>query len=159
MWTKILAVAALASVMACTGGNKGGLETPQKVLSEYVSRSFAVKAPVEKSKLLELTTGEVKNAIERLDEAAFRSYFIDSKREFLGLKVKDERNVGADQYSITYELSYMSRSSLVAPGSEPSVDRVTNKKHALFVNQNGKWLISEVKSLKTLIEHQNEMSF
>lgn len=159
MWTKTLAVAALASVMACTGGNKGGAETPQRVLSEYVSRSFAVKAPVEKSKLLELTTGEVKKAIEQLDEAAFRSYFIDSKRDFLGLKVKDERKVGDGQYSITYELSYMSRGLPVATSAEPSVDRVTNKKHALFVNQDGKWLISEVKNLKTLIEHQNEMSF
>lgn len=146
IWSCLLAVV----VFGCTQNTQK--DSPQKTLSEYVARSFAIKSLEDKAKLLELTTGEVKTTLEKLDENSFRHYFIDGKKQFIALKVRDERKLDAERYSITYELTYVNDSS-------ESKDKVTNKKHALFVSQNGKWVISEVRNLKTFIEHQNEMSF
>lgn len=153
MSIRVLAVVSILGlgVGSCNFGKKDDAG-PQKTLSDYVSRSFAMKDFADRTRLLELTTGEVKETLEKLDEAAFKNYFVDSRREFLSLKIRDERQVDTDHYSITYELAYVTK-------RDENVDRVTNKKHAVFLNQDGKWRISTVQNLKTFIEHQNEMSF
>jgi len=147
----VLSIAALTLVSGCHFGKKEE-GSPQRILSDYVSRSFAVKDFGEKSRLVELTTGEVKEILDRLDEAAFKETFVDSRREFVHLKIKDERQLEPGKYSITYELAYVTK-------CDENVDKVTNKKHAVFVNEEGKWRISSVQNLKTFIEHQNEISF
>lgn len=147
----------LIFLVGCT---KTTQESPQKVLTTYVSSSFAINSISDKNKLIGLTTGEVREALEKLDEDSFKNYFIDSKKEFLSLKIKDERKLSDVRYSITYEITYISKSSLPsALGGGQTTDKVTNKKHALFTNQAGRWFISEVKNLKTFIEHQNELTF
>jgi hypothetical protein len=126
--------------------------SPQGVLSEYISRSFSVSGTADKAKLIEMTTAEVKNALEKLDDESFKKYFLQEKKQFLSMKIKDERKITDEKYSITYELTYLNTSSI-------SKDKVTNKKHALFEKNSGKWLISEVRNIKTSIEHQNDLSF
>ena len=156
MWNKVSLILSMLGVVvfgsSCTSNKVTGTNTPQKVLSDYVARSFSVQGVPEKPKLLELATGEVKETLEKMSDAEFRAYFVDSKREFTGLKVRDERKISEDRYSITYELSFNSKTA-------ESFDKITNKKSALFVQKDSKWLISEVKNIKTLIEHQNEFSF
>lgn len=127
-------------------------ESPQGTLSEYISRSFAIKAVEEKARLIELTSGEVRGVLESMAPDAFKRYFIDSKREFVSMKIKDERKLAENRYSITYELSYINTSS-------ESKDQVTNKKHAIIILDGSHWRIDEVRNLKTFIEHQNEISF
>lgn len=152
---KLLLLFTVFVVAGCNGTSKDS--TPQKILSEYVSRSFAVKGTPDKSKLLELTTGEVRKTIDSMDEQSFKNNFLEKNREFIGLKVRDERKLSEEKYSITYELTYQTKANVV--DGTPSNDTVTNKKHAIFEKKEGKWLISEVKNLKTMIEHQNEISF
>ena len=143
-----MAIAALS--FGCT--KKDGVASPQKTLTEYVSRTFSLKNPSDRQKLVELSTGQVRAALEALDDQKFKAFFVDSKREFVSLKVRDERKIDDQRFSITYELTFLTQTA-------NSKDQITTKKHAVFVSENGKWLISEVRSLKTLIEHQGEMSF
>lgn len=142
----------LAIIVVAAGCSKSvDKASPQGTLSDYVSRSFGAKSAGDKSRLIELTTGQVRDALQELDEAAFKASFIDTKKEFVSLKIRDERKLEENKYSITYELTY-------THASGDSKDKITNKKHAIFVNDGGKWLITEVRNLKTFIEHQSEMS-
>lgn len=151
-WVSVaLSAALLAALPACTGAKKGD---PKSVLGEYVSRSLVIKDTGDKSKLMELTTGDAKQTLERLSDGDFKSNFIDSHREFISLKIRDERPLTETRFSITYELTYKSRT----PNSD---DLVTLKKHAVLVKegQPPRWLISEVQNLKTNVEHQNAVTF
>lgn len=143
----VLAWSLLLSLTACTGKKE---QTPQETLSEYVSRSFGVTAPSDKAKLTELATGQVKEALEGLNDEDFKRNFVDTKRELVALKIKDERKLADGRFSITYEIAYVNKSS-------ESQDKLTSKKHAIFVNENGKWLVAEVQNLKTVMEHQTEL--
>ena len=142
---------AVALLPACTGINKGA---PRETLSEYVGISMNVKDTGDKAKLAALTTGTARTSIDALDDHSFKANFIDSHKEFLSLKIKDERSLTDTRFSITYELAYKNKS----PNSD---DLVTIKKHALLVRDTptSKWLISEVQNLKTNIEHQNAIAF
>ena len=140
---------------ACTG-SKTAQNGPQKTLTEYVEKSFAVKAINDKKDLLNLTTGEVKKLLEGIDEKSFLDQFLHSKRSFVALRVKDERKMNDTKYTITYELVFNEQSN---DSKNPNKSQVTSKKYALFELESGVWKISEVRNLKTLIEHQNEMTF
>lgn len=154
MFRKTILVMVGAIALFAAGCTRSGIDkdSPEKTLSDYIGRSFTLTNFDEKEKLQELTTGEVKDTLDKLDADSFKRHFVDSKRKFVSLKIKDERKLDDDRYSITYELTYTSKSG-------ESDDKVTNKKHAVFARQDGKWLISEVRNIKTYIEHQNELSF
>lgn len=152
MFRKLSIMLALLVAFGCTKHDDKA--SPQTTLSDYVSRSFGMKAPGDKTRLMELTTGQVKDTLEKMDDASFRQNFVEAKKEFVALKIRDERKLSDTKYSITYELTYQT----TKPSPEGELkDKVTNKKHALFVNEGGKWLISEVHNIKTFIEHQNEL--
>ncbi len=141
----------LAMLIGCTGSNK--LKEPRDTLAEYVSRSMVIKVAEDRDKLADLVTGQAKDSLSKMTPEQFQEHFIDTTRVFLGLKVRDERPINENKYSVTYELSYKSKTST---GSE---DLVTLKKHALLEKStDGRWLISEVQNLKTNIEHQNEIT-
>lgn len=158
MWNRTIILGVLVFAGFACVSPQNSKEGPQKVLSEYVTKSFAVKNVSDKALLMQYTTGEVKKALNELDEKSFNTAFIHTKREFKSLKIKDERQVSEGKYSITYELTYNAESAPIT-GTEPQKDEITNKKTAIFEMQDGKWLISEVRSIKTLIDHKNDITF
>ncbi|MGK5087243.1 hypothetical protein WDW86_06765, partial [Bdellovibrionota bacterium FG-2] len=84
-------------------------------------------------------------------EEQFRQAFMDSKRKFLKLVFR-ETNKGSDkEVNITYELTYLDQSK----GHDA---KVTAKKLCSLVLDQGKWLISNVRNIKELVEYQNELS-
>ena len=146
----ILLIGVISILFACTKKIKEG--TPVGNLGEYVSRTFAIDSLEDKTRLIELTTDQVKETITGMSDLDFKKKFLDEKKKFVSLKIKDERSLSDDRYSITYELTYKNK-------TENSEAQVLTKKHAIFRKIDGKWLIAEVQNLKTFIEHQNEMSF
>lgn len=163
MWIKrnVLLLLATVFIFSCTKGPNQG--TPQRTLADYVSLSFAIKSFSEKGKLEKMTTGPVHESLEKMSELQFHEQYSSSDRSFVSLKVKDERKLAEDRYSITYEITYRSKSG-TPTGSDPVAAAsfqglVTNKKHAVFVKKDDQWLISDVQNLKTFIESQNEMTF
>ena len=151
MWLKQASV--LVSVfllVSCTKKITSG--TPQAVLADYVQKSFSIKNFSDKASLIKMTAGEVKNILENLSDEDFTQTFFNVKREFISLKIRDERRLSDERHSITYEITYLKH-------FRDSDNKVTIKKHAIFEKKEGAWLITEVKNLKTFIEHQNELSF
>lgn len=153
----ILILFVIPGILISCNSSKTVTGSAKDVLTEYVKRSFAVNSLNDKKKLMELTTGEVKKVLEEMKDEAFQKYFIAQKKQFISLKVKDERSLTENTFSITYELTFKQES--LSFDGQISKDLITNKKHAVFVKNDGFWVISEVKNLKTDIEHQNEMSF
>src|ERR1019366_3308974 len=106
MFRKILMAFFLVAVAGCTKG--ADISTPQGVLRDYVSQFFTVKAAKDLEELKKHTTGEAEAALDKLekDSEAFQKAFVDDKNTFVSMRVRDERKVGEDRYSITYELNY-----------------------------------------------------
>jgi hypothetical protein len=131
-------------------------QDPRKSLTDYISQSFSIKTRDDRSRLLVFLTGDAKSRLAGWSEDQFREAFLESKREFLKLSFKEVKNVSSAEVQITYELSY------IDPGrnrdGKKHEAKVTNKKLCQLVLDQGKWLISDVRNIKELVEYKDEMS-
>lgn len=149
MW--VFAAALLLALGACT--KQDAPVAPREVLSKYVSSAFGVKAVSDLAELKQYATGQALaelNGLEKDTELFNRTFVEQNIQSASSLKIRDERKVDEARYSITYELAY--RDSKKDTGD----NTVTIKKHAMFAKQDGKWLISEVQNLKTVVEHTTD---
>src|SRR5690242_4075516 len=94
----------LVMAFGCTQNNEGS--DPKFRLTEYVSRSFSIKRIEDRAKLSSLLTGEVKARLDSWSEDQFREAFIDSKRQFQKLLIKEIKMISPSEAQITYELTY-----------------------------------------------------
>lgn len=124
---------------------------PQKVINQYISQSFAVKSPAQKQELLNYLTREAKSRLSAWSDDQFREAFIENKRQFLKLAFKDSKTISPTETSVTYELSYLDQ-------AKNHDARVTQKKLAQLVLEQGQWKISDVQNIKELVEYRNEMT-
>ena len=145
-----LVFAALFVLSACTPKQEG-MEDPKRRLNDYISQSFAVRGPEDRKQLTSFLTGEAKTRLDAWSDDQFRHAFMDAKRQFIKFSPKEVKPISAHEVSITYELSYTDQGR----GHDA---KVTHRKLARLVQEQGKWLISEVSNIKELVEYRNEMS-
>lgn len=147
-----LAIAILA--WSCTPTTSKN-DDPVRVLTDYINKSFSAHSREDKQVMGSYLTGDVKNRLMAWSDEQFDQAFIQSKRKFLKLLIRENKKVSDNEVSITYELSYFD------PGKGTDA-KVTNRKLAVLVREpagaSGAWLIREVKSIKELIEYQNEIA-
>ena len=124
---------------------------PKKVLNAYISKSFAVKQTSDKDELVSYLTRDARARLSAWSEDQFRAAFIENKRDFVKLVFTESKPISASQTDITYELTFLDPSN----GKDA---KVTQKKMAELVNDNGKWLIANVQSIKELVEYRHEMT-
>lgn len=124
---------------------------PKKVLTAYISKSFEIKSPSEKQELVNFLAKDAKARLSAWSDDQFREAFIETKREFIKLVFTETKTVSPSETNITYELTYIDQGK--AAGS-----KVTQKKLAHMIQDQGKWMISDVQSIKELVEYKNEMS-
>lgn len=124
---------------------------PKKVLTDYISKSFSMKSMDDKKLLLSHLTGETKSRLDAWSEDQFRAAFIDTKRQFVKLLIKEVKKNSDIEVGITYELTYLD----LAKGKDV---KITNKKLAMLGKEGSQWLIKEVKNINELIEFRNEMA-
>ena len=151
----MVVISGLVTGSACTP-KQTAVDDPKHRLNEYISQSFAIKSPQDRGILAGYLTGDAKARIQSWSDEQFRQAFMDSKRQFLKLAFKEEKTVSANEVGVTYELSYQSAYS-DAQGKNHDA-KITNKKLAQMVRENGKWFISDVRNIKELVEYKNEMS-
>ena len=154
MWTRLMtAFVSLGLVLAAAGcsGGKQGPDDPKHRLNEYISKSFGVKGVEDRSALASYLTGQAKIRLYAWSDEQFRQAFVDSKRQFIKLVFTETKPVSSDEVSITYELSYIDQGR----GHDA---KVTNRKLAQMVRENGKWMIRDVSNIKEMVEYRNEMS-
>jgi len=138
---------------ACTS-SQPKTEDPVRVLTEYINKSFSAHAVSDKEAMAKFLTGDVKNRLMAWSNEQFDQAFIQSKRKFIKLLIRENKKVSENEVSITYELSFFD------PGKGAEA-KVTNRKLAVLVRESATgspWLIREVKSIKELIEYQNEIA-
>jgi hypothetical protein len=147
----------LALLGACTPKQEGQ-DDPKRRLNEYISQGFAVKNPQDRVQLLSYLTGDAKTRLESWSDEQFRQAFVDSKRQFIRLAFKELKPVSADEVGITYELTYQADYADpegIAHGSHGA--KITNRKLAQLVRQNGQWFISDVRNIREVVEYKDEM--
>jgi hypothetical protein len=143
---KAFVVAVMLVSSACSMKQDGSTD-PKARLNEYISQSFAVKKAADRKELASYLTGEARRRLEGWSDDQFVHAFVDSKREFVKLAFKEVKNVSASEVGVTYEVVYLANGA-----------KVTNKKLAQMIQENGKWVISAVHNIKELVEYKNEMS-
>lgn len=144
----------LLGLQGCNRGPEFAID-PRGRLSEYIARSFSIKNVDEKDQLLAFLKGDARTRLESWSNDQFKAAFIESRREFLKLAIREVKEITSSEVQITYELTYIDRK----PSKEKSHEsKVTNKKLCQMILENGKWYISDVKNLKELVEFQNELS-
>jgi hypothetical protein len=144
----LIAVVAFSS--GCTSSRENAGD-PKAQLRDYISASFNAREAGDRQKLMSFMTGGAKTRLAAWSDEQFKQAFIENKRQFIKLAFREVKPVSAKETSITYELTYLDQGK----GHDA---KVTNKKLCQLVNESGRWLISEVKTLKELVEYRNEMS-
>lgn len=126
---------------------------PKRRLTDYISLSFNLKGPEDRSMLLDFLTGETKTRLEAWSDEQFKQAFLESKRQFQRLVIVETKNISSSEVGITYEVTYLDQGK----GHDA---KVTNKKLAILVRENdqSKWCIKDVRNIKELVEYRNEMA-
>lgn len=140
---------ALTVLGACMPSD--GPDDPKRRLSDYISRSFAVKSVADRKELLDYLTGKSKLRLSAWSDDQFREAFLESKREFIKLSFKELKKVSDDRVDITYELTYLDQGK----GHDA---KVTNKKLAEMIREQGQWVVGDVRNIKELVEYRDELS-
>ncbi len=144
------------SLISCTR-NPDIAGDPKQRLIEYISKSFMIKQPEDKSQLLSYLTGDVKARLESWSSEQFRDAFLSKKRELIKLSIREIKSISDDEAQITYELVYSEIKT--ASGTQTSQAKITNKKLCQMVRgDHGRWYIADVKNIKELIEFKDELS-
>lgn len=146
----LVAILGLAMLGGCSSSRRTAND-PQAFLQDYISQSFAVNQVRDRDVLIRYLTGAAKTRLAAWSDEQFVEAFISSRRQFVKLVFSEVKTQNPKEVAITYELTYLDQSK----GHDA---KVTHKKFAQLVRSDEKWLISEVKNLKELIEYKNEMS-
>jgi hypothetical protein len=142
----------LAVVFSSCTNDQVTSRDPKQKLNEYITKSFNVKSLDDKNEMLSYLTGEAKARLAAWSDDQFREAFIDSKRQFSKLAIKEVKAITPDRTEVTYDIAYTDRDKT---GSDI---KITNKKMAELVKDNGTWFIKDVHNIKELVEYKNEMS-
>jgi len=151
-WINISIFFAAAALGGCSRSDDAS-GPPRKVLESYIAQSFAVKSGSDRAALLAFLTSDAKIRLAAWSEEQFLEAFVNSKRQFLKLAIKEEKEISARESTVVYEIAYVDQSR----GKDA---KVTSKKLCLFTRdaKGGPWLVAEVRNLQELIEFSREMS-
>jgi hypothetical protein len=155
MWNKIYFLMAGSMVLGSTACEmrSASQKEPKEVIQRYIAASFNARSFSDKGKLTPLLTGEVKERLVNLEEESFKKRFLDPNRKFIRLRFREIQEVSPGLLNLTYEITY---SETRKNGYEATV---TNRKLAELVLIDEKWFIQDVKSLRQLIEFEDELAF
>lgn len=136
--------------VSCTR-KEGTGSNPKDRLTEYISRSFSIKAVSDREKLLDYLTGPTRTRLNAWSDDQFQEAFMNRERTFLKLAFKEVKTISPTETGITYEISFKDQSR----GHDA---KVTAKKLALLVKEGEVWRIRDVTNINELVEFQKEMS-
>jgi len=129
---------------------------PKQRLIEYIGRTFAVRSESDRETLLRYLTGDVKVRLQGWGKDQFRDAFIEKKRDLLKMTIREMKQISDHEVEIIYELKYNEWGSKVAGHVNRAT--VTNKKLCQMVLVQGQWMISDVRSIKELLEFNDELA-
>ncbi len=134
---------------------------PRKRIMDYISQSFSVREITDRDVLLEHLTGDAKYRLAAWSDDQFRAVFMESKRRFVNVKFHEVKKVSDTRYDITYDMVYIDEGKAGEQADSSAKDglaKVTQRKLAQIISDRGKWLITDIRSIKELVEYMGEMS-
>lgn len=149
--TKNTVILAFCMAFAACTGSQNLPGDPKSRLEQYITKSFAVKQPEDRAVMSEFLTGEAKRRLTAWSDAQFLRAFVETQRTFDRLLIRETRKISASEVNITYEISYVEK-------VDARSRKVTNRKLANMLLEQGTWYIGEVRNLSELIEFQDELS-
>ena len=153
--TVLSALLGVGLMVSCT--NKVNVVgDPKQRLTEYIGRTFAIRSESDQETLLSYLTGDVKARLQSWSKDQFREAFIENKREFLKMTIREMKQISDHEVEMTYELKYHEFGSKIAGHANRAT--ITNKKLCQMVLIQGKWMISDVRSIKELLEFNDELA-
>lgn len=150
MRTNLLPALIMVVLFGCTTKQQPNGD-PKQVIKEYIQKSFSIKTINERKDLEKFLVGEAKTRMSAWSEAQFYRAFVEVKREFGNLVFKETKDISPAEMNVVYELSYIDQNR----GHDA---KVTQKKMAKLVSQEGRWLIESVRNLKETVEFRNELA-
>lgn len=150
---RIFGLLSLISVCwSCTKMGPDPNSDPATVLQKYVQTSFHIKETNERSKLLQYLGGEAHQRLVAWSDDQFRAAFIDSKREFSKLVIREKREISPNKVNITYEVSFRDL-------NQKDAVKITSRKRVEMERASVEWKISSVRQLSELLEYDEAMAF
>jgi hypothetical protein len=160
-WANLILFAIILVTVASCSRRQGDDADPRKRIMDYISQSFAVRDITDRDILLEHLTGDAKYRLAAWSDDQFRAVFMESKRRFVNVKFHEVKKVSENRYDITYDMIYIDEGKT---GDQPDssardgLAKVTQRKLAQIISDRGKWMITDIRSIKELVEYMGEMS-
>jgi hypothetical protein len=97
-WRSLSLLSGLLVFSACSQFSQNSQEAsePKRRLSDYISKSFAVSSEADRAQLLTYLTGDAKTRLAAWSDEQFRQAFIDSKRQFQKLLIREVKREGCE---------------------------------------------------------------
>jgi hypothetical protein len=143
-WPLLLTVFFFISLGSC---NKSAPDSPEQAVKNFVNAQFD-GATIDE--LQNLSTGELLESLNSLDDNDVKKLLDVSKFQFKSLKIL-QKSENPEDASITYVISYKDTSAL-EEGQSASNALVESKKICLLRRVDGVWKLADITEFKTVIE-------
>lgn len=148
-WQLILTGLVLTGCTSQCGSNRGSL-SPEQVVEGYLDVALNMTEVSQRERLLEFTTGNLKNAIDSATPETIKTAYVDRKYKIISYSVVERRDRTPRETEITFQLTY---NDLGPEGRDPTVaPKVTTENTVAVVREKGAWLIKDVLGNKTAID-------
>jgi hypothetical protein len=133
-------------------GVKRGDMKPEQVVEAYLDLSFNMKDVGDRELLLDLTTGNLKAAIEGAAPDTIKAAFIERRYEIQNYSVVERRDRTPRETEVSFQLTYLDLGGGKDAKAAKDAPKVTTENTVSVVRQGGVWLIRDVLGNKTAID-------
>jgi hypothetical protein len=149
----LLIMSATLLVGSCTkscGGSHASM-SPEDVVQAYLDVAFNLESVDDRQKLLEFTTGPMKDAIATASDVAIREAYVEPRYELKRYSVIERRDRTPRESEITFEIEFrnLAREGGEKPLSIDEIPVVTVENTVSVVREKKLWLISDVLNKKS----------
>ena len=125
--------------------------TPEEVVQSYLDISLSMSSIDDKARLLNLTTGNLRNAIEQASDETLNQAFVSKRFHLEAYSVVERRDRTPRETEITFVLTY--RDMTNHPESSPDeAPQVTTENTVAVIKYKGAWAIRDVLGKTTSLD-------
>ena len=155
VWSWVRLSLVLFAIPGCAkfcGANRSE-QSPEQVVEGYLDVALNMTDVNQRDKLLQFTTGNLKQAIASVSDETIRRAYIDRKYEILSYAVIERRDRTPRETEITFQLSYKDLGEgATAKAKGADAPKVVTENTVSVVKEREAWSIRDVIGQKTSID-------